>query len=114
MRLASFARVRHIRHALLISLLILRKKNPTVLQSTFWVVPPQNLGEQQNVSKGSPNVFPIDGIFQTEIRVLISSKPSLKPGSRLRDRFLVNGTNQPWNLAGNEETGRFLPSLLFP
>ena len=36
-RLARFARVTLLRHALTISLLILRKKRPTVLQSTLFV-----------------------------------------------------------------------------
>ena len=40
-RLASFARVRHIRHALPISLLILRK-TPTVLQSTEQMIETNN------------------------------------------------------------------------
>ena len=41
--------------------------------------------------QGSP-VSP-GGIFQTEIRVPFTSKPSLIPGSGLRGRFLVNGTD---------------------
>ena len=54
MRLARFARVRLLRHALPISLLILREKKPTVLQSnnTFpWSV---LLSTLEMTSKGEP------------------------------------------------------------
>ena len=61
--------------------------------TTFCVVPAQNLREQRNTWKGGP-VFP-DGISIGN-SCSISSKSSLIPVSGLRRRFSVNGTDLYW------------------
>ena len=61
--------------------------------TTFCVVPAQNLREQRNTWKDSP-VFP-DGI-PIGNSCSISSKSSLTPVSGLRRRFSVNGTDLYW------------------
>ena len=71
--------------------LTIRLKTKWYITVLVVLIPVENFREQGNISvwKGSP-VFP-DGIFHTEIRVPVSSKPSLIPVSGIRGRFAANG-----------------------